>query len=203
MTLPSSGEISLSAIQTEFGGANPIGLSEYYRGGSIIPATTSLNTTIPTSGVITFSNFYGTRKAFLFVASITSATTSYNLRDAVLAAGWDGTSLVEATVTISATLNSGASNFAFRTGTFPSNSVIKIINNGTILGRGGAGAGGSYTATGGAAGDAILIDFNVTSLDNTNGYIFGGGGGGGIAQYEDGTSTYYSGGGGGQEHSRR
>jgi len=198
MTLPSSGAISLSAIQTEFGGANPIGLSEYYRGGGIIPATTSFNTTIPTSGLITFSNFYGTQKVFLFVTNITSVYTSYNIRDNVLAAGWDGSSLVEAIVTNSTTLSSGGSTFALRTGTFPSGSVIKIINNGQIFGRGGSGAGGSYSATGGAAGDAILLDTNLTSLDNTSGYIFGGGGGGGVSQYADSTSTYYAGGGGGQ-----
>jgi hypothetical protein len=30
MALPSSGAISFSQIQTEFGGTNPISLSEYY-----------------------------------------------------------------------------------------------------------------------------------------------------------------------------
>ena len=34
MALQSSGAISLSDIQTEFGGGNPISLSEYYRGGA-------------------------------------------------------------------------------------------------------------------------------------------------------------------------
>jgi len=33
MTLQSSGAISLSQVQTEFGGANPISMSEYYAGG--------------------------------------------------------------------------------------------------------------------------------------------------------------------------
>ena len=34
MAMPGSGTISFSQLQTEFGGANPISLSEYYRGGS-------------------------------------------------------------------------------------------------------------------------------------------------------------------------
>ena len=32
MALSSSGSISLSQIQTEYGGSNPIGLNEYYIG---------------------------------------------------------------------------------------------------------------------------------------------------------------------------
>ena len=34
MTLQTSGAISLSQVQSEFGGSNPISMSEYYRGGS-------------------------------------------------------------------------------------------------------------------------------------------------------------------------
>lgn len=65
MAIPSSGAISLSTIQTEFGGSNPISLSEYYAGGSYVPAgTTGTNGAVPSSGQISFSNFYGTQKAF-------------------------------------------------------------------------------------------------------------------------------------------
>ena len=39
MALQSSGTITLAQIQTEFGGSNPIGLSEYYKGGSYVPNT--------------------------------------------------------------------------------------------------------------------------------------------------------------------
>ena len=34
-----SGTLSLSTIQTVMGGANPISMSEYYRGGSYVPST--------------------------------------------------------------------------------------------------------------------------------------------------------------------
>ena len=49
MVLQSSGAISLDDIQTEFGGTNPIGTSEYYDAASGIPS----------SGTISFSQFYG------------------------------------------------------------------------------------------------------------------------------------------------
>ena len=61
MALQSSGAISLANIQTEFGGSNPISLSEYYAGGSYVPSGTSgTNGAVPTSGTITFNQFYGT-----------------------------------------------------------------------------------------------------------------------------------------------
>jgi hypothetical protein len=41
MTLPASGALSFSNIQTEFGGSNPISLSEYYKSGGngYVPST--------------------------------------------------------------------------------------------------------------------------------------------------------------------
>ena len=62
MALPSTGAITLNAIQTEFGGVNPIGINEYYRGGTYVPDITA-NAAIPTSGQISFSNFYVTLAA--------------------------------------------------------------------------------------------------------------------------------------------
>jgi len=59
MTLPSSGALSFSQIQGEFGGSNPISLSEYYRGGPIVPNHGNTSP-IPTSGTISVNNFYGT-----------------------------------------------------------------------------------------------------------------------------------------------
>jgi len=62
MALPTSGVLDLSDIQTEFGGSNPISLSEYYAGGSYVPSGTSgTNGAVPTSGEIAVSDFYGTQ----------------------------------------------------------------------------------------------------------------------------------------------
>ena len=47
--LPSSGAISLDDVQTEFGGSNPISISEYY----------GVDTGVPTSGTISLDDFYG------------------------------------------------------------------------------------------------------------------------------------------------
>jgi hypothetical protein len=58
MALPSSGVLTLDDIQTEFGGTNPISLSEYYRGGGLVPDS-ALNAAIPTSGAISVGDFYG------------------------------------------------------------------------------------------------------------------------------------------------
>lgn len=62
MALPSTGELALTDIQTEFGGGNPIGLSEYYAGGLYVPSgTTGDGGAIPTTGEITIGDFYGSQ----------------------------------------------------------------------------------------------------------------------------------------------
>lgn len=45
MTLQSSGAISLSNLQSEYGGSNPISMSEYYRGGSYVQTSSTTQTT--------------------------------------------------------------------------------------------------------------------------------------------------------------
>jgi len=60
MPLQSTGAISFENIQTEFGGANPIGIDEYYLNG--IYATGTGAAGIPTSGIISLNNFYGKSK---------------------------------------------------------------------------------------------------------------------------------------------
>ena len=62
MPLPASGAISLNDLQTEFGGSNPIAITEYYRGGSLVPNIT-VNNSVPTSGQISLSNFYSAAQA--------------------------------------------------------------------------------------------------------------------------------------------
>lgn len=74
MTLPSSGPLALTDIQTEFGGSNPIGLNEYYAGGSYVPAgTTGTYGAVPSSGALSIQNFYGTTK-FVAPRVISSVT---------------------------------------------------------------------------------------------------------------------------------
>jgi len=78
MTTPTSGEIALTHLQTEFGGSNPISMSEYYAGGGYTPAGASgSNGAIPSSGTISLWNFYG-------------ATASYGTPIALFAGGDEG-----------------------------------------------------------------------------------------------------------------
>ena len=58
MALPSSGTLKISDIVGEFGGSAPHALSEYYRGGSLVPDVTQ-NSSVPTSGTIKITDFYG------------------------------------------------------------------------------------------------------------------------------------------------
>ena len=74
-TIPSA--ISASSIQTEFGGSNPISLSEYYAGGVNVPAGTANATSvlIPSSGTLRFSNFSGAQKIVSASISLTVGET--------------------------------------------------------------------------------------------------------------------------------
>ena len=85
MAIQSSGAISLSDIQTEFGGSNPISISEYYRGGTYV---TPNNTSVPTSGTISLSNFYGATRQFSYTFS--SSAQEVDLNSTLTAAGWNG-----------------------------------------------------------------------------------------------------------------
>jgi hypothetical protein len=58
MALQGSGAISIGNLATEFGGSTPHSLSEYYRGGGLVP-NTGTNANVPTSGQISLSQFYG------------------------------------------------------------------------------------------------------------------------------------------------
>jgi hypothetical protein len=80
MTLPASGQISLSAIQTEFGGSNPISVSEYYRSSGLVP-NISQNSGVPTSGQISLSQFYNATKGTivtLTTAALISGGTGFD-----------------------------------------------------------------------------------------------------------------------------
>lgn len=76
MALPTTtaSSISLSQIQTEFGGSNPISLSEYVRGGTYVPsgtATGTYGTAIPTTNSnLSMKNYYGTQSVFITTMTV-------------------------------------------------------------------------------------------------------------------------------------
>jgi hypothetical protein len=75
MAVPSNPK--LSDIQTEFGGSNPIELTEYYSGGPLVPAgSPAPNGPIPSSGQISMGQFRCAVNAAFICASGGTITTS-------------------------------------------------------------------------------------------------------------------------------
>lgn len=171
MVIKTTGPISLLDIQNEFGGSAPIGLNEYY----------GVAAGIPGSGTIGLNVFYGASAIVVWTHTITANQQELNLYNYLIAQGWNGTDEVEVTInsgvyiwsdnTAVAALNTG--------GAYPNG--LTLINNGFIMGKGGAGANAAVTfgasAPGSSGGPAIHLTTPI-SINNTNGYIGGGGGGG-------------------------
>lgn len=194
MAIPASGQIAFAGtIGVELGRSSTatISMSE---SAVYTLAGASLNM------AISFSTFYGKSNAYTFNQTIASNTTNYNLKSAAIAAGWNQTSALNATVTINSGVfvySTSTGSYAFDTGsTFPSGSTLALINNGTIIGKGGDGGNGgggtTYTGdgndptagpaggNGGSAGPAFIAQYaiNVTNNSTINGGGGGGGGGG-------------------------
>lgn len=195
MALPSSGQISLQQVNVELGRASTAQIS--------LNETAVRNLFGVASGRIGMAHGYGKSASFVKTLTIAANTQNYNIRSAAIAAGWDEVKPANVTVVINAGVYVGASstaNFGITTGSFPAGSVITIVNNGYIVGCGGAGGqGGSIYSSpgpGGSGGSAISMNYPVTIQNN--GSIFGGGGGGGGAEDGGGGGgAGYSGGAGG------
>lgn len=204
MTLPvNPNAISLSAIQHEFGGSNPISLSEYYAGGSQVAAGTlgypdGVGTVIPSSGQIKLGNFHGSSNSFTL--TISSNTLELNVRNQAISAGWDqNTKLIIVVNPNVYVYSDNTSNPAMLfTGDYPNG--VDLYNYGNIIGRGGNGGSGSRGTSGrfpgfpGGAG----IRFEAARIFNVFNFAFiAGGGGGGSVLGEPGGGGPGGGGGAG------
>ncbi len=171
MALQSSGAIKLSEIQSEFGGANPVSLSEYYSGGSFVPAGTS---GVPSSGAISVGDFYGASNQYSF--NIASDTLNADIRALAISDGWDGQTPLVVNINSSVTLysNSTSTGGAVVSGSFPGG--ITIVNDGNITGQGGGAAQAGGPAMQVTTSDAVSV------TNNSGAFIAGGGGGGGGSQ---------------------
>ena len=187
MAIPSSGPLSLDDIQTEFGGTNPIDLSEYYAGGANVPpGTTGDSGPIPTSGEIAVGEFYGSSNRVPIVISNTGTTLRANIYTLASADPTYSAGITDVVYNNSGTLYSNVTwGASLATGTFASGDTVKIVNTGLIIGMGGNGGAGnpspaaySSSMDGGAGGRALALQWPAT-IDNTGGTIAGGGGGGG------------------------
>lgn len=180
----------MNTIVAEFGGTAPHSLSEYYRGGGLVP-NTPVNSAIPTSGQIAMGNFYGSANRATIPLTITSNTYNYdvftNRGPTYIAGASDITVTVNPGVIVGST-STGA--FAMLVpSSFSPGDTVRIVNNGTIQGMGGAGGSGASTPAppgqfgafpgggGGSGGSALYVN-RPTTVTN-NGVIAGGGGGGG------------------------
>ena len=78
MTIKSSGSLNTTEIVAEWGGSQPNSLSEYYSAGSLVysGATDGSGNAIPSSGAISFSDFYDTTAFSTTSASSTTGTVA-------------------------------------------------------------------------------------------------------------------------------
>jgi hypothetical protein len=111
---------------------------------------------VPTGAITMPDNFYGKPAGFSFSRTITSDVNNYNLFNEAVAAGWDQITPLNAAVTIGsgvriASTLSANSSFLI-SGSFPTGTTISVINNGTIVGRGGDGGNGGGSGGGGGQG---------------------------------------------------
>jgi hypothetical protein len=194
MTLPSSGPLSLSDIQGEFGGSNPISLSEYYAGGAYVPpGTTGTYGAVPSSGEISIRNFYGTTAFVPVTHTYTSGsgnetvpTGALNLVLTVVGAGgYGGNSYTDF----------GSDNYSSGGGGGGGGYALKTIAvssgdwGATIAYAVGTSTGASSTSSGTLAAGAISITANGGSNGGDGTSTQGGAGGSGGSATGGNTNT--------------
>lgn len=141
MPLPSSGPISLAQVQSEFGGAHPIGINEYYGSDAGVPA----------SGQISLWHFYGKRKGGQ-VQIVDGGSNIYASKDT----NWT----VPAGVTsVCVVVVGGSTGYGTAVSELRRGGAALLTSNSTLGGAVGGGDGGNGsanpligTASGGGAG---------------------------------------------------
>ncbi|WP_434359930.1 hypothetical protein NF212_06565 [Parasalinivibrio latis] len=173
MTLPLSGPISLEDIGMEFEDTPPHRLTEFYRGGGLVPDN---NTGIPTTGPVRLTDFYGGVNE---AVEVVTDAPSLSLH-AVFGAAW-ADNVPKRLVVPAGVVVGPITAAAGRQGS------LRIDNAGEVQGLGGV-------SNGGHGGAALTVNGDF-SLYNT-GTIRGGGGGGGRGgtgggAREPGSGWYY------------
>jgi hypothetical protein len=186
MALQTTGAITLAEIQTEFGGSNPISLSEYYAGGTYVPSGASgTNGAVPASGQISMSQFYGTSDIVIlsFTGNQTWVVPTGVTSVTVKCWGAGGAHGASPGTFGKAGLG-GEGGFAKATISVTPGETL-YVHAGTTgssysAGNNGAGAGinvGSNFYAGGGGGYSAV--FRPWSLSQANALVMAGGGGGG------------------------
>lgn len=192
MALPTSGPLSIQQINAEFGRGNNLNA---YRG--TVWYTDAGGSGTFSSGAISISDFYGKRATSpTFSFSISQHIDQANLRSLAVAAGWNQSSAVVATLTGGYYLyssNVGAAAL-YIDGSWPGG--LTFVNNGYIMGCGGHGGGIRANLATEFASNVELqnggpaISMGVSCTIQNNSYIGGGGGGGGGVIYQNATYIY-------------
>ena len=167
MALPSSGAISLNNVNVEL--------------GLTATAQISMNDAAVrtlfgvASGAIGMNNGYGKSNRVSVTVTLASNTTDYTLGTAqipgYIAGKTDVTLVVDNGVYVYST---NTANAGLTIATLNAADTVSIVNNGYIIGMGGAGV---LRNNGTSGGPALSITRNITITNNS--YIAGGGGGGG------------------------
>jgi len=138
---------------------------------------------------------------FVYNKNISTSIQNYDMYADASANGWDTTSILNMTVTVTSTgIVGGTSTYALTTnasGTFPVGSTLSLVimSGGYIVGKGGNGANSSNNPSPGAPGlNAINATYAISI--NNSGTIAGGGGGGGATYGSSGSQDGCGGGGG-------
>lgn len=204
MTIKASGSsLSYTEIAAEFGNPTGKNLGAYRVSQTVGTLTLALDTGIPSSGTIRFSDFYSKKlNVVLNCTGLGDLETRINARslyDSPTSRGGVSISVIggfkaapydtsTSKVYINTNTRIGSAQgdsriVAFRTGSWQSGTDLRLENgtNGLIVGSGGGGGGGGGTAGGGGGNgtSALGIDYPTTIVNRGTIRSGGGGGGGG------------------------
>ena len=148
MALQTSGPISLNDIQNEYGGTNPISISEYYGADEA--------GTLPNSGTISLSDFYGTKSYTEITATIllvAGGGAGGRGGDWASGGGGSGGEVLEIDYTFTTGVKYmfkiGAGGAATRSTSDGEDTVFRNLDAGEVIYRvKGGGGGGCYTQDG-------------------------------------------------------
>ena len=160
----------MSQIRDEFFGSDPASIDQYYRGGGLVPNVPA-NSNVPTSGAITYEDFYSAR--YEEIVTVTSSSNNLDVQGLFSSADWSSAKFKRVIINSGVVIGSTSTGSAALT--VPSNfgNTVILENNGSIRGAGG---------NGGVGGDAIRVPPgvpNAVEIEN-QGEVFGGGGAGGV-----------------------
>jgi len=202
MTLPTSGnQIKFSDIASEFGYTPNNKLGEYRVNQSIAGKDWVLDSGIPSSGQIKFSDFHGKRLNIVVESGTggdefnVTLTNYWSTKTKTCVGGFKSP---ESSLSSQGDKKyhvilrrdyggSGSVNTSVKSGSWPSGSILNVYvsNNATIYGRGGDGGYGGWS-DGGSGGNgspgqnAIGFSYDATlTIESGSGIIAGAGGGGG------------------------